>query len=228
MLKCRQALETMTHALGGKGSNLFANISELSDCGILDKDTARMFHFIRRASNHSIPKDGKDNQVQIGECLDCLLELTIWFAVKKGKSYPLSFFMTEDIKIAQKYISPSNKSLNQAMSMNPLSIQDDFEEQAPVTHSIIEKDVFETEEEYEQRISRMNPVHIGYGILDTRSRDGYTDIIFLSHYLDKNSEIQMDRVDAFYAEDMNNEKDIIDDELVVELKVHKGKSLVRL
>ena len=65
-------------------------------------------------------------------------------------------------------------------SIDPLRLADTI--QTPESLQQMEQPLsrgdFETQEDFEQRIAAMNPVYIGCAILDTRRKDGYTDVKF--------------------------------------------------
>lgn len=227
MLKVRQALEYMVQSFGVNDHELFRDINELERKGLLDSNMSRRFHEVRRMANYAIHDNPEFEQTQTKKSLDDLLILTLWFGLTKGKKYSLNQFHPTDVLTVRKYLTKTDdipvtndkKIDSSAPNIDPLSVVGGFE--MPETPEIypLERDVFETQAEYEQRITDMDPVHIGYGILDPRRNDGYTKINFLMHHIDRNSQIKFAAISAFYTDDGNVDS-LVDDELVACLKVH--------
>lgn len=232
MLRIRQALEYMIRDLGAQNKDLFQGINELESRNILDWKMSQRFHTVRRITNQAVHENIEPDKANIQKCLDDLLILTVWYGLKKGKIYTLEEFSPADVASVRSYLTTTGKlpketptaTPNENTSIDPLSLAGSFQipEEELQEPDVLEHDVFETEEEYEQRIANMEPIHIGYGILDTRRKDGYTDVNFLIHHVDHNPDIQFVPISAFYTTGMEGEK-VIDSELVARLKVHGGK-----
>ncbi len=234
LLKSRQALEFMIHILGEDTTkDLFFNINQLEEQSILDSNISCIFHSIRRLANQAIHNNGNIDKSKLKPSLDQLLELTIWFALNQGKTYTLTDFSSNDITIARKYLilpqinannnsNISGYSLDLSLCIDPLNIQENFNIPKDTPQDILVKDIFETQEEYINRIANIDPIHIGYGILDPRRQDNYTHITFLIHHIDKNKKINFFPINAFWTNDINI-KDIVDDEIVANLKFYQGK-----
>lgn len=227
MLRIRQALEYMIHDLGAQNKDLFQGINELESRNILDWKVSQRFHAIRRLANQAVHANIKTTKEDIQKCLNDLLFLTLWYGLKKGKSYTLEQFSPSDIASVRNYLVNTGKlpsktilsTSNENTSVDPLSLVSSFQvpDEEVRKQNILERDVFETEEEYEQRIADMDPIHIGYGILDTRRKDGYTDINFLIHHIDHNSDVKFSPINAFYVQGIMGNQ-VIDGELVAKLK----------
>lgn len=237
LLKMRMALENMVNDMGAKQKELFGKINELNDQGILDAKRSQLFHQVRRTSNLGVHEGNEIGTADIKACLDALFEITLWYAISfKKKHYELAAFQTADMGLAKQYLNDhapkgeKSASSEQAQdffsnSIDPLQIEGDFSQLLEKNEETdeLEQDVFETDEEYAERIASLPKVHLGYAILDTRRQDGYTKIVFPLHHIDRNDRIHFsNNIRAFYAEDITGD-DVIDDELVGGLRVFDGQ-----
>lgn len=233
LLKARMALEHMAKDLGAKQRDLFSNINELNDLGVLDAKRSRLFHQVRRIANLGVHEGNEIGAADVKSCLDALFEITLWYAISfKQRRYELTVFETSDMGLAKQYLSDeASKDGKTAAagaaqdmfsnSIDPLQIDGDFSRQMVENQETdeLKQDVFETDEEYAKRIAAMPKVHLGYAILDARRQDGYTKIVFPLHHIDRNDRIHFsNHIRAFYAEDITGH-DVIDDELVCGLRV---------
>lgn len=179
LLKARQALEYIVrqNTIGGyENEDLFDGINELNDEGIINRDVCSLFHNVRRIANEGV-HEKTVNQANLERCLNDLFAITDWYAdYKKTQS---DFNMSNN---AGNLEAPINKKCE----INPLETINviDFNSDNDIENEF-EKDVFETEEEYAERIAAHEPIQIGYGILDPKNTDDYTKIIFLKFHLDK-------------------------------------------
>ena len=233
LLKARMALEHMAKDLGATQRDLFRNINELNDLGILDAKRSRLFHQVRRVSNLGVHEGNEIAAADRKSCLDALFEITLWYAISfKKRRYELAAFETSDMGLVKQYLSneasedgkPASAGAAQDIfsnSIDPLQIDGDFSRQIEKNQETDElaQDVFETDEEYARRIAAMPKVHLGYAILDARRQDGYTKIVFPLHHIDRNDRIHFsNNIRAFYAENITGH-DVVDDELVGGLRV---------
>ena len=225
LLKSRQALEFMIHTLGcDSKQDLFLNINQLEEQHILDNHLSSIFHFIRRLANQAIHNNQKVAPIKLTTCLNQLFELTIWFATNQGKTFTLANFTSNDLIIARKYVTSanSNHKIDSSLCIDPLAINDDFTTNNNLKYDILTKDIFETSTEYTERIANIEPIQIGYGILDPRRKDNYTQLTFLIHHIDSNKKIKFAPISAFFCDNIHI-TDIVDDEIVAKLKVYKEK-----
>ena len=233
LLKARMALEHMAKDLGAKQRDLFSNINELNDLGVLDAKRSRLFHQVRRIANLGVHEGNEIGAADVKSCLDALFEIALWYAISfKQRRYELAEFETSDMGLVKQYLSDgASKDGKTAAagaaqdmfsnSIDPLQIDGDFSRQMVENQETdeLKQDVFETDEEYAKRIAAMPKVHLGYAILDARRQDGYTKIVFPLHHIDRNDRIHFsNHIQAFYAEDITGH-DVIDDELVCGLRV---------
>ena len=233
LLNARMALEHMAKDLGAKQRDLFNNINELNDLGVLDAKRSRLFHQVRRIANLGVHEGNEIGAADVKSCLDALFEIALWYAISfKQRRYELAAFETPDLGLVKQYLSnEASKDGKMAAagaaqdvfsnSIDPLQIDGDFSRQMAENQETDEfkQDVFETDEEYAKRIAAMPKVHLGYAILDARRQDGYTKIVFPLHHIDRNDRIHFsNHIRAFYAEDITGH-DVIDDELVCGLRV---------
>lgn len=200
MLKSRQALEMMVRELGGEAQDLFLGIQGLEENGILDEQSSHLFHALRRQANQAIHEGRRLSPAERENCLNQLLELATWFAAKQEE---------------KKQLHPYD------MGVNPLGIDDDFAAAERKPQDKLAKDVFETQAEYEQRIASLPPVHVGYGTLDLRRGDGFTDLHFLVHQRDQSRKIKIPYVNAFFVEKKATVKKIIEGDIFARLRVYQ-------
>ena len=231
LLKARQALEKIIACVNpeNKGEeDLFTQISELSDLGIVTEDELAAFHTVRRTANRAVHGE----QVSATECagaIDSLFKITGWLTFYVGhQPFDNSAISNDDQKLILSYIKSSVQEQNKVhydllnQGIDPLALDIPFDvEEEPV--DVLAKDVFETDEEYAQRIENMPPVHLGYCMLDKSKADAFTHIIFPIYHLDKNDKIISQPVDAFFIVDNENTPSIVDGEIVAKLKVFKYK-----
>ena len=232
MLRIRQTLEYIVRDLGAQSQDLFQSINELEGRNIINLKISQRFHDVRRMANQAVHGNTAPETKDVRYCMDNLLLLMVWYGVEKGKTYTLDQFSPADVASVRGYLSNAGKlpkeaavyEVNTSQSIDPLQLAGSFQfsEDDPTEQNELERDVFETEKEYEQRIAAMEPVHIGYGILDTRRKDGYTDVNFLVHHVDHNPDVQFSPISAFYTTGMTEEQ-VIDSELVAKLKVYENK-----
>lgn len=237
LLKARMALENIVKDLGAKQRDLFNNINELNDLGILDAKRSQLCHQVRRIANLGVHEGNETGAADIKACLDALFEITLWYAISfKKHHYELSAFQTSDLGLVKQYQSehapdegkPAAAGQAQdffSSSIDPLQVDEDFSRLMEKNQETDElaQDVFETDAEYVNRIASLPKVHLGYAILDARRQDGYTKIVFPLHHIDRNDRIHFsNNIRAFYAENITG-NDVIDDELVGGLRVFEGK-----
>lgn len=237
LLKMRMALENMVNDMGAKQKELFGKINELNDQGILDAKRSQLFHQVRRTSNLGVHEGNEIGAADVKACLDALFEITLWYAISfKKKRYELADFQTADMGLVKQYLNnhapegekPASSEQAQdffSNSIDPLQIEGDFSQLLEKNEETdeLEQDVFETDEEYAERIASLPKVHLGYAILDTRRKDGYTKIVFPLHHIDRNDRIHFsNNIRAFYTENITGD-DVIDDELVSGLRVFGGQ-----
>ena len=232
MLRIRQTLEYIVHDLGADSQDLFQGINELEERNVVNLETSHRFHTVRRITNQAVHGQGISNTAAIEQCLNDLLLLAVWYGLQKGQTYTLEQFRPDDAAVVRSYLTISGTLPKEAaghtagdvMSVDPLSVSARFQipDAELQQQNVLERDVFETQEEYEHRIEAMDPVHIGYGILDTRRKDGYTSVHFLVHHIDHNRDIQFSSISAFYTDGMEDEQ-VVDSELVAKLKVYENK-----
>ena len=230
MNKARQVLEIIVRQFGATKKHLFDRIGELSDKKILPQNLIEHFHIVRIVGN----KDSHGNEIteaEIDNGLNSLFEIVVWLAVAHDKKiYTASDFNDDDIEIVQKYQTDADKLKskrdaikNLGIDVNPLDIEEDelnFDNES--TDELVQ-DVFETADEYAQRIQNLPLHHIGYGILDKREQDAYTGLIFPMFHIEHKDKVQFSDINAFVAKMESSDEDFIDGKIVVGLKVFNGK-----
>lgn len=231
LLKARQALEKIIYCVNPKNKgdeDLFTQISELSDLGIVTEDELAAFHTVRRTANRAVHGEAvAENEGTVA--IDSLFKIAGWLTFYvEHHTCDSSTLSDADQKLIWPYIKTTAKHqnkihydlLNQGIDPLALDIPLDVEEE-PV--DILQKDVFETDEEYVQRIKAMPPVHLGYCMLDKSKADAFTHIIFPIYHLDKNDKIISQPIDAFFIVDNEKLPSIVDGEIVAKLKVFQQK-----
>lgn len=230
MLKVRQSLEYIVRELGEDGKDLFNNIAHLNNTGVLSNRISRLFQETRQITNRGI-HERETKKVSFAESqtvISNLVEITVWYAAEyMKKAFVLNDFSMEDVALAKRYIRTTEsikKHDYTSERINPLQVIDvfvDTDDDAPIDP--LERDVFETEAEYVDRIAQMEPVHIGYAMLDMRTNDGYTNIRFLQHHIEKIDAIHSVQERISFFADQTSEDGIIDGELVAKLRVYDQK-----
>ena len=230
MLKVRQAFEKIISLADpySLDDNLFDQINSLSGkCSLFEMES---MHTLRRLSNMAI--HGKNiSEKDIDEALKALLLSCCWLYFKIGeKSCPLSMFLKEDRNLVAPYVNLSLKNLDNTEgkkknnhSINPLAFDSTFGEIEDNEQSILDKDVFETEEEYEERIWKLPPVHLGFGMIDVKQMDSYTHLAFPRFSLLKNEKIIGADIKAFVGKIEQATDEDYDGEILVALKVYRGQ-----
>lgn len=235
MLKCRQVIEKVVHLLGAQNRDLFQNLNELEQKDVLDNNISRIFHTIRTLANQSIHNKKKGaSPSKVKMCLDFLFEATIWFCIKQGKHYKLSDFSHNDIPIVRKYLSSKDEYTLQGKDIyhikkgekiiDPLAVHETLTADSANASYTLRRDIFETKEEYGQRIASMPPVPIGTATLDMRHQDGYTKIVFLVHQIVNDKRFHIPSIDAFFVDTSYfSANTIFDGQLVAKLKILNGQ-----
>lgn len=228
MLKARQALEKML-SLADPDSledNLFDQINSLS--GECSPSEMENMHTLRRLSNKAVHGESVYEE-QVDEALKALLLSCCWLYFKvDGKSCPVSLFLPEDRGMVTPYVKKSLKGVLGAQQglktnhgTNPLAFDNTFDEAENEEQRPLDKDIFETKEEYEERIQKLPPVHLGFGIIDVKQTDSYTRLAFPRFSLIKNRNIAGADIKAFVGRIEEKTDEDYDGEILVALKVYK-------
>ena len=229
MLKARQALEKIL-SLADPDSledNLFDQINSLS--GECSSSEMENMHTLRRLSNKAVHGETVSEK-RVDEALKALLLSCCWLYFKvDGKSCPVSLFLPEDrdivnpyVKLAVKNVHGTEQSLETNHGTNPLDFDNTFDEAEDAEQNPLDKDIFETEEEYEERIQQRPPVRLGFGIIDVKQTDSYTRLAFPRFSLLKNEKIIGADIKAFVGRIEEKTDNDYDGEILVALKVYKG------
>ena len=163
----------------------------------------------------------------VGNVLIALLVSCCWLFFKNDKKIcPLSMFLQEDRELAVQYVNVAcdENVMSNKNGINPLSFDNTFRENTMLEQDILDKDVFETEEEYKNRISQLPPVHLGFGILDLKQTDPYSGLAFPRFSLSQKDKIISADIKAFISEpEKEANEDFYDGEILAPLKLYKGK-----
>ena len=231
ILKARQALEkilTVTN-LCSQYDDLFDQINSLyGECSLAEMET---MHILRRLGNMAIRRKNLSEQ-NVDKALRALLLICCWLYFKLDENVcPLSLFWQDDRDIAEPYVNEAlrgNGGIRVSLKKtyhgtNPLAFDNTFNEVEDTALSIWDKDVFETEAEYEERIRQLSPIHLGFGMIDDKQIDSYTHLAFPRFCLAKNEKIVGADINAFIVK-VEQENDLAyDGEILVALKVCQGK-----
>lgn len=231
ILKARQALEkilTVTN-LCSQYDDLFDQINSLyGKCSLAEMET---MHILRRLGNMAIRRKNMSEQ-NVDKALRALLLICCWLYFKLDENVcPLSLFWQDDRDIAEPYVNEAlrgNGGIRVSLKKtyhgtNPLAFDNTFNEVEDTALSIWDKDVFETEAEYEERIRQLSPIHLGFGMIDDKQIDSYTHLAFPRFCLAKNEKIVGADINAFIVK-VEQENDLAyDGEILVALKVCQGK-----
>lgn len=228
MNKARQVIEMIVNNFGATKRHLFQRIGEISDRNIIPQSIIDAFHQVRIVGN----KDSHGNDItdtEIENCLNSLFEIVVWLAIGHDKkNYLPDVFDVEDLKTVDKYLDEDVKAKRDKFKeigifINSLDIDKNTLNFDNTVNDELDQDVFETTEEYVQRISKLPLYHIGYAILDNRAHDKYTGLTFAMFHIEKNDKIIFSEIAAFTANVKDTDDDFIDGKIVVGLKVNSGK-----
>ena len=231
ILKARQALEKILAVtnLCAQYDDLFDQINSLyGECSLAEMET---MHILRRLGNMAIRRKNLSEQ-NVDKALRALLLSCCWLYFKLDENVcPLSLFWQDDRDIAEPYVNEAlrgNGGIRDSLkktyhSTNPLSFDNTFDEVENTALSIWDKDVFETEAEYEKRIRQLSPIHLGFGMIDDKQIDSYTHLAFPRFCLAKNEKIVGADINAFIVKVEQENDWAYDGEILVALKVCQGK-----
>ena len=231
ILKARQALEKILAVtnLCAQYDDLFDQINSLyGECSLAEMET---MHILRRLGNMAIRRKNLSEQ-NVDKALRALLLSCCWLYFKLDENVcPLSLFWQDDRDIAEPYVNEAlrgNGGIRDSLkktyhSTNPLSFDNTFDEVENTALSIWDKDVFETEAEYEERIRQLSPIHLGFGMIDDKQIDSYTHLAFPRFCLAKNEKIVGADINAFIVKVEQENDWAYDGEILVALKVCQGK-----
>ena len=232
MNKARQVIEILVRQFGANRRHLFDRIGEVSEKAAMTKDIVAAFHQVRLVGNKASHDEtlawNKITDEDVKKCLDALFEIVVWLVFSHDKkNYSSAEFNSEDLKIVDKYLNEEAKAKREKIKeigsfINSLDISDNKLNFNNAVEDELLQDVFETKREYIKRVSNLPLQHIGYGILDNRTRDNYTGLTFAMFHIEKNDKIIFSDVKAFVS-NMSSEGDFIDGKIVVGLKVNKDK-----
>lgn len=231
ILKARQALEKILAVtnLCAQYDDLFDQINSLyGECSLAEMET---MHILRRLGNMAIRRKNLSEQ-NVDKALRALLLSCCWLYFKLDENVcPLSLFWQDDRDIAEPYVNEAlrgNGGIRDSLkktyhSTNPLSFDNTFDEVEDTALNIWDKDVFETEAEYEERIRQLSPIHFGFGMIDDKQIDSYTHLAFPRFCLAKNEKIVGADINAFIVKVEQENDWAYDGEILVALKVCQGK-----
>lgn len=231
ILKARQALEKILAVtnLCAQYDDLFDQINSLyGECSLAEMET---MHILRRLGNMAIRRKNLSEQ-NVDKALRALLLSCCWLYFKLDENVcPLSLFWQDDRDIAEPYVNEAlrgNGGIRDSLkktyhSTNPLSFDNTFDEVEDTALNIWDKDVFETEAEYEERIRQLSPIHLGFGMIDDKQIDSYTHLAFPRFCLAKNEKIVGADINAFIVKVEQENDWAYDGEILVVLKVCQGK-----
>lgn len=231
ILKARQALKKILAVtnLCSQYDDLFDQINSLyGECSLAEMET---MHILRRLGNMAIRRKNLSEQ-NVDKALRALLLSCCWLYFKLDENVcPLSLFWQDDRDIAEPYVNEAlrgNGGIRDSLkktyhSTNPLSFDNTFDEVEDTALNIWDKDVFETEAEYEERIRQLSPIHLGFGMIDDKQIDSYTHLAFPRFCLAKNEKIVGADINAFIVKVEQENDWAYDGEILVALKVCQGK-----
>ena len=244
MFKIRQALELIVGKLGAERKNLFDNINFLSDCGKLPENITELFHSVRIYANHCIHYQGGEYHEKPERIMEKFTYIVIWFlAVHEKHEFSCEDFASDyereiycNLTGAELIAADTSNLPGQDMKKfekNPLAVkhflpEDLFDGQyageCNDDGNVLDKDIFESEEEYRERIRAMKPRHIGYGILERKSADKYTGMAFVRCHFDAREDVVAIDDNVTFCVSINMlYDDVIDGELAASLDVYEGK-----
>ena len=233
MNKARQVIEIIVRQFGANKRHLFDRIGEVSEKAAMPKDIVAAFHQVRLVGNKASHDEtlvwNKITEDDVKKCLNALFEIAVWLVFfHDKKTYTSVEFSPEDLKIIDKYLDEETKAKYNKIKeigsfINSLDILDNkLNFDNDVTDELAQ-DVFETKREYNKRISNLPLQHIGYAIMDNRTRDNRTGLTFAMFHIEKSEKIIFSNIMAFVADMSTVKSDFVDGKIVVGLKVKKNK-----
>ena len=233
MNKARQVIEILVRQFGAHKRHLFDRIGEVSEKAAMPKTIVDAFHQVRLVGNKASHDEtltwNKITDEDVKKCLNALFEIVVWLTFSHDKKdYNLTEFSPEDLKIVDKYLDEETKAKRDKFKeigsfTNSLDIADNKLNFSNAVEDELSQDVFETKREFINRVNNLPLQHIGYAILDKRTRDNYTGLAFAMFHIEKNSKIIFSDVKAFVSDMSSVDCDFVDGKIVVGLKVSKGK-----
>ena len=224
MLKARQAIEYIVKYLGAETDDLFVNINNLEDKNIANSRLIDLFHLIRKKANKNVHNAINADTEGV---LDALIEICVWLTVGHDKkSISVIKFTDKEKYFLKKYGQYEAGDLEEEIdvvdTINPLEVVGKFSNEDVETADVLEQDVFETYEEYCERIESLPAIKIGYAFLDSSQIDGYCEIAFPLFHVSKHPKIESASVAAFYVSDIEKGKNI-DGIIKAKLKIFEEK-----
>ena len=233
MNKARQVIEVLVRQFGAHKRHLFDRIGEVSEKAAMPKSIVDAFHQVRLVGNKASHDEtltwNKITDEDVKKCLDALFEIVVWLVFSHDKKdYNPTEFAPEDLKIVDKYLDEEAKAKRDKLKeigsfTNSLDIADSKLNFNNAVEDELSQDVFETKREFIKRVNNLPLQHIGYAILDKRTRDNYTGLTFAMFHIEKNSKIIFSDVKAFVSDMSSVDCDFVDGKIVVGLKVSKDK-----
>ena len=232
--KARQVLEVIVRNFGATKRHLFDRIGEVSERANMPRDIIAALHQVRvignKGSHDAALPWNNITEDDIDKCINALFEVVVWLAVSHDKKvYKSNDFNDNDIAIVKKYQiggglkSKSETIKNLGIDVNPLDVEYDKLNFDNEIINVLDKDVFETSDEYAKRIENLPLHHIGYAILDKRVQDNYTGLTFAMFHIEHDEKIIFSDIDAFMAKMNGIDEEFIDGKIVVGLKVIDNK-----
>lgn len=226
LFKARQALEYIVDYLNSDYKNLFEEIGDLSDRGILPPYIISLFHFVRIKANNAIHMTPEDVSKSMEQTLNSLFEIALWLSVVNDKhNYSDAVFITNDDRnLFLRYAGKEDKAesivdrdkLDRLPGIyKPFSANDFYQ----IPDDELVRTAFETKEEYKARIEALPAVHLGYAILDKEAVYSYLDVVFAAYHIDKNEKIILSYEDALYTYADEIAGPVADGEILAKLKV---------
>lgn len=230
MLRTRKALEHIVDKLKAQGTNLFEKITYLSEKEILNDRLTSIFHNVRKITNEAIHYNNYTLTYNDKSfALSSLLEICLWYIGRYNQTiYSYNDFEANDLQIARKYVIISDdilcdKNCIRKSIEDPFNVKDNFNFDNHESDTPLKRCFSETLSEYQERISKLPPIHIGYALLDICQENIYPKIRILQHNIYKSMEVPFTKNKVYFYIEQQTISNTIDGKLMAPLKICHNK-----
>lgn len=251
LIKLRQSAELIVkyifnyNNMDNQYTNEFhINTSILDNKKLISKDLLEKVNRIRKIGNQAV-HNGFEDLEKSKELIDEMFEIVAWFVIKYSKidvkELEFNYLSSRDKNIVYEYIIKldlqkykkndidevsSDKVIIDELSLDGFELCTSNRENSEL-NSEFSKDVFETDEEFKERIESTKPINIGIAEVDLSKIDDKTEIVFIKAILDKRNSIVIPKINGLYMkmdyENRNILKDMYKFKLCAMLKCYDNK-----
>ncbi len=226
-----------------KPVNLLETINLLSSCENVNYEAIELFHEIRIASNKAEHGMYPDKSM-VKSYLDRMFNILVWFAIEYGKedyeNIDFNNMPTESKLVFYEYLmkkqfkkdedkEKQTKDNNEGeLLVNPLNTNDEiFEEEKSINNiNTYERDIFETKEEYYQRIRNKELVNFGKIYIELTPNNQTENVAVFMFSILKELPVKVPNIDLLYINKKELKKASIKQtkyDLIARLDILNGK-----